>query len=169
MEGIMHYKYDWDLLIQKSLETSDTYSLGFTLNYVANQMHKKGALTDDEYRRLHQFFEKLFDLNVFTRWNNIDAIINEYESVLLLNGVLMRLGKKFRNHSVVVDNNRSIVRLITSTSANQSMNQILSKPCEPGKERNPKTRRCIKICPPGKTRRNGRCVKISISDSQFSS
>lgn len=169
MEGIMHYKYDWDLLIQKSLETSDTYSLGFTLNYVANQMHKKGALTDDEYRRLHQFFEKLFDLNVFTRWNNIDAIINEYESVLLLNGVLMRLGKKFRNHSVVVDNNRSIVRLITSTSMNQSANQILSKPCEPGKERNPKTRRCIKICPPGKTRRNGRCVKISISDSQFSS
>jgi serine/threonine protein kinase len=165
MEGIMHYKHDWDLLIQKSLETSDTYSLGFTLNYVANQMHKKGAITDDEYGRLHQFFEKLFDLNVFTRWNNIDAIINEYESVLLLNGVLTRLGKKFRNHSVVVDNNRSIVRLIPSTSVKNS----LSKPCEPGKERNPKTRRCIKICPPGKTRRNGRCVKISISDSQFSS
>jgi hypothetical protein len=165
MEGIMHYKNDWDLLIQKSLETSDTYSLGFTLNYVANQMHKKGAIADDEYSRFHQFFEKLFDLNVFTRWNNIDAIINEYESVLLLNGVLRRLGKKFRNHSVVADNNRSIVRLIPSTSVKNS----LSKPCEPGKERNPKTRRCIKICPPGKTRRNGRCVKISISDSQFSS
>ena len=152
IQGIMRYKNDWDMLIQKSLETSDTYSLGFTLNYVANKMHKKGVLPDNEYTRFHQFFEKLFDFNVFTRWNNIDTIIDEYESILMLNGVLGRLGKKFRNHSIVQQGVRQGVRLVSSVPA------IKQKPCPPGKERNPATRRCVKICPPGKTRRNGRCV-----------
>jgi len=153
----MHYKTDWNALIQKSMETSDIYSLGFTLNYVANEMYKKGVFSDDEYSRLHLFFKKMFDLNVFTRWNNIDAIIDEYESVLMLNGVLRRLGKKFRNHSIVPEKRKpSGVRLISSVRMN------LAKPCPPGKERNPLTRRCIKICPPGKTRRNGRCVKDKV-------
>jgi serine/threonine protein kinase len=157
IEGIMHYKTDWNALIQKSMETSDIYSLGFTLNYVANEMYKKGVFTDDEYSRLHLFFKKMFDLNVFTRWNNIDAIIDEYESVLMLNGVLRRLGKKIRNHSIVPEKRKpSGVRLISSVRMN------LAKPCPPGKERNPVTRRCIKICPPGKTRRNGRCVKDKV-------
>ena len=166
MQGIMHYKTDFEGFVKKSLETCDTFSLGFTLNHVANEMQRKGGLKDADYTRLHEFFKKLFDFNVFTRWNNIDAILDEYESVLRLNGVLGRLGKKFRNHSVVPEKRKPTVRAIPRLSVAQaraigavSPPADALAPCPPGQERNPATRRCIKTCPPGKTRKNGRCVK----------
>ena len=179
MEGIMHYKTDINGLIQKSIETSDTYSLGITLSRVANLMYKNGAFLDDEYINLHQFFKKLFDFNVFTRWNNIDAILDDYESVLRLNGVLGRLGKKFRNHSIVSEKRKPSVRAFPHVSAAHTIGLVspiglartrrcIKKPksntCPPGKMRNPETRRCVKICPPDKIRRNGRCVKLNEKD-----
>jgi serine/threonine protein kinase len=166
MEGIMHYQTDFEGFVKKSLETCDTFSLGFTLNHVANKMHQDGKLNDADYARLHNFFKKLFDFHVYMRWSNIDAILNEYESVLRLNGVLGRLGKKFRNHSVVSEKRKQPVRAFPHLSAAQaraigavSPQADPLAPCPPGKERNPATRRCINTCPPGKTRKNGRCVK----------
>ena len=254
IEGILRYRTDSDAFVRNTVETTDTYALGFSLNYVANKMHAAAALSDAEYGRLHQFFEKLFDFNLYTRWNNIDVILGEYESVLRLNGVLGRLGKRFLNHKVVAD--IKTVRIIQipamslqqahaigssspSGSSGSSSSPVFKvrtpiyvpnspiyvpnspiyvpnspiyapnsqyqmgvkppfpsptakgfkpstppfpppqtgfkpstpppkginpspkglKPCPPGKERNPATRRCVKICPPGQTRRNGRCVK----------
>ena len=104
IEGILRYRTDPDAFVKNTIETTDTYALGFSLNYVANKMHAASAINDAEYGRLHQFFERLFDFNLYTRWNNIDVILNEYESVLRLNGVLNRLGKRFLNHTIVADN-----------------------------------------------------------------
>jgi hypothetical protein len=133
-------------------------------------MHKKGAIPDNEYIRYHQFFEKLFDFNLFTRMDNIDAIITEYESVLELNGVLRRLGKRFVNHKVEKKDYTNLVKAVLALTPKQASvvaalspdsgdSSKKSTPCPPGKERNPMTRRCIKSCPPGKTRVNGRCKK----------
>jgi serine/threonine protein kinase len=104
IEGILHYRTDPDAFVKKSIETTDIYALGFSLNYVANKMHLKSALSDAEYTRFHQFFEKMYDFNLFTRYSDINAILDEYESVLSLNGVLRRLGKRFLNHTIVADN-----------------------------------------------------------------
>lgn len=168
IEGIMKYRATPAELIQKTIQTTDTFSMGFTLNLVANNMLKKQALNDDEYGRLHNFFEKLFDFNLFTRMSDINSIISEYESILLLNGVLGRLGKRFRDNAIIKDTRRIRVNAMPQLSLAQAqlaaasspavLNNVALKPCPPDKERNPATRRCIKMCPPGKTRRNGRCV-----------
>jgi serine/threonine protein kinase len=170
IQGMMMYRTNIDAFCRKTINTTDSYALGFTLNHVANKMHKKGAIPDNEYIRYHQFFEKLFDFNLFTRMDNIDAIITEYESVLELNGVLRRLGKRFVNHKVEKKDYTNLVKAVLALTPKQASvvaalspdsgdSSKKSTPCPPGKERNPMTRRCIKSCPPGKTRVNGRCKK----------
>ena len=102
--------------------------------------------------------------------DNIDAIITEYESVLELNGVLRRLGKRFVNHKVEKKDYTSIVKAVLALNHNQakavaalspldSSDLLADSSCPPGKERNPFTRRCVKVCPAGQTRVNGRCKK----------
>ena len=168
IQGMMMYRADVDAFCRKTINTTDSYALGFSLNHVANKMHKKGAIPDNEYMRYHQFFEKMYDFNLFTRMDNIDAIITEYESVLELNGVLRRLGKRFVNHKVEKKDYTSIVKAVLALNHNQakavaalspldSSSDVSSSPkCPAGKERNPLTRRC---CPAGQTRVNGRCKK----------
>ena len=175
IQGMLAYRTDIDAFCRKTINTTDSYALGFSLNYVANEMHMKGAFADNEYIRYHQFFEKLFDFNLFTRWDNIDMIINEYESVLELNGVLRRLGKRFVNHKVEKKDYTSIVKAVLALSRQQakvvgalspldSASSPYTKPvsCPPGKERNPLTRRCVKTCLAGQTRVNGRCKKAPL-------
>lgn len=176
IQGMMMYRTDVDAFCRKTINTTDSYALGFSLNHVANKMHKKGAIPDNEYMRYHQFFERMYDFNLFTRMENIDAIITEYESVLELNGVLRRLGKRFVNHKVEKKDYTSIVKAVlalnlnkakavaslspaTSSSTASSTKSDLGPSCPPGKERNPLTRRCVKVCPAGQTRVNGRCKK----------
>jgi hypothetical protein len=175
LQGMVMYRNDVDAFCRKTINTTDSYALGFTLNHVANKMHKKGAIPDNEYMRYHQFFERMFDFNLFTRMENIDAIITEYESVLELNGVLRRLGKRFVNHKVEKKDYTSIVKAVLALNLNKakavaslspldsssdSLAQLSSSSsCPPGKERNPLTRRCVKVCPAGQTRVNGRCKK----------
>jgi serine/threonine protein kinase len=100
MESLIHYKDNSNEFVKKTLKTCDSYSLGFSLNYVANKMHEKNALTVGEYLTLHDFFKKLFDFNLVNRMDDMEMILTEYESVLSQNGVLDRLGKKFANHIV---------------------------------------------------------------------
>jgi hypothetical protein len=171
IQGMMMYRADVDGFCRKTINTTDTYALGFSLNHVANKMHRKGAIPDNEYMRYHQFFEKMYDFNLFTRMDNIDAIITEYESVLELNGVLRRLGKRFVNNKVEKKDYTSIVKAVLALNHNKakvvaalspldSSSDASSSPaCPPGKERNPFTRRCVKVCPAGQTRINGRCKK----------
>jgi serine/threonine protein kinase len=177
MQGMMVYRNDVDAFCRKTINTTDSYSLGFSLNHVANKMHKTGAIPDNEYIMYHQFFEKLFDFNLFTRLENIDMIINEYESVLELNGVLQRLGKRFVNHNVEKKDYTNLVKAVLALNLNRakvvaasspsdssaSSSLAAMTPCPPGKERNPFTRRCVKVCAAGQTRVNGRCKKTILT------
>jgi serine/threonine protein kinase len=183
IEGILHYRNDHDAFVKKSIETTDTYALGFSLNYVANKMHLKSALSDVEYGRLHQFFEKLYDFNLFTRYSDIDAILDEYESVLRLNGVLNRLGKRFLNHTIVADNKTvPIIRIPALTlqqsqvigssspsSSSGSSKAQTNSPIFSSTGSSPKVAikkkgkaKSLKPCPPGKERNPAtrRCIKI---------
>lgn len=100
LESLIRYKDNLNEFIKKTLKTCDSYSLGFSLNYVANNMHEKNALTAGEYLTLHYFFKKLFDFNLVNRMDDMEMILTEYESALSQNGVLDRLGKKFTNHLI---------------------------------------------------------------------
>ena len=182
IEGILHYRTDPDVFVKKSIETTDTYALGFSLNYVANKMHLKTALSDAEYTRFHQFFEKLYDFNLFTRYSDINAILDEYESVLSLNGVLRRLGKRFLNHKIVADNKTVPVIKIpaltlqqaqaigSSSPSSSSSGSSKAQPNSPifssnGSKVAAKKKgkaKSLKPCPPGKERNPAtrRCIKI---------
>jgi serine/threonine protein kinase len=190
IEGILHYRTDPDAFVKKSIETTDTYSLGFSLNYVANKMHLKSALSDAEYTRFHQFFEKMYDFNLFTRYSDINAILDEYESVLSLNGVLRRLGKRFLNHTIVADNKTvPIIKIAAltlqqaqaigssspSSSSGSSSSPVFKARAQPNspifspKSPTPKVAikkkgkaKSLKPCPPGKERNPAtrRCIKI---------
>ena len=46
------------------------------------------------------FFHKMYDFNPETSETNIDALIDEYEAILLETGILTRLKKSFKNHIV---------------------------------------------------------------------
>lgn len=190
IEGILRYRTDSDAFVKNTIETTDTYALGFSLNYVANKMHAATALSDAEYGRLHQFFEKLFDFNLYTRYNDIDVILNEYESVLRLNGVLSRLGKRFLNHTIVADNKpvpvikipaltlqqaQAIGSSSPSSSSGSSSSPVFKaraqtySPIFSSNGSTPKVAikkkgksKSLKPCPPGKERNPAtrRCVKI---------
>jgi hypothetical protein len=100
VESLIHYKDNLNEFVKKTLKTCDSYSLGFSLNYVANKMQEKYALTAGEYLTLHEFLKKMFDFNLANRMDDMEMILTEYESVLSQNGVLDRLGKKFVNHVI---------------------------------------------------------------------
>lgn len=100
MESLIRYKENLNEFIKKTLKTCDSYSLGFSLNFVANKMYEKNALTAGEYLIFHNFFEKMFDFNLVNRMDDMEMILTEYESVLSQNGILDRLGKKFTNHLI---------------------------------------------------------------------
>ena len=101
IESLIHYKDNLNEFIKKTLKTCDSYSLGFSLNYVANNMQEKSALSASEYLTLHEFFKKLFDFNLVNRMDDMEMILTEYELVLSQTGILDRLGKKFVNHTIM--------------------------------------------------------------------
>lgn len=121
IESIVNCKPTPNEFVKKSIETTDSYCLGFTLNYIANEMYKKQALADHEYLRLHNLFKKMFDFDIIMRMSNLETIINEYESVLFQNGVLSRLNKKIVNHEIVNQQSaQTLPKVMPTLSATQA-------------------------------------------------
>ena len=120
IESIVNCRPTPNEFVKKSIETTDSYCLGFTLNYIANEMYKKQALANDEYLRLHNLFKKMFDLDIIMRMSNLETIINEYESVLFQNGVLSRLNKKIVNHEIVNQQSVAILPILPTLSKAQA-------------------------------------------------
>lgn len=120
IESIVNCQPTPNEFVKKSIETTDSYCLGFTLNYIANEMYKKQALADHEYLRLHNLFKKMFDLDIIMRMSNLETIINEYESVLYQNGVLSRLNKKIVNHEIVNQQSAQILPIMPTLSKAQA-------------------------------------------------
>ncbi len=91
------YKY----VLNHIADSIDVFGLGFTLQFIANCFKRKNALSLDEFTRLSTFLHKMYDFNPLTRVIDIDALLNEYENVLLEIGVLSKLNKSFENNNVV--------------------------------------------------------------------
>lgn len=78
----------------------DVYGLGFTLQFLASAFKAKNGLTLGQFVRLSAFFNKMYDFSPAAREINVDALITEYEEVLMSMGVLNRLHVRFVNHEV---------------------------------------------------------------------
>jgi hypothetical protein len=115
----------------------------------------------------------MYDFNLETREINIDALINEYETILLETGILTRIkrsgdknkllvnkslkpSKKHKNRSLSRSLSRSLERFATldpaSRSSPDTFDKINLKQCPSEKELNIVTNRCVKKCKPGQTR-----------------
>jgi serine/threonine protein kinase len=156
----------YDSVLNRIVSSIDVYGLGFTLKYILNCFYRNGAVNLDFFTRLSTFFYKMYDFNIETREINIDALINEYETILLEMGILTRIKRSDDKHKLLVNKslkkhkNRSLDRFATLDPATpDTFDKINLKQCPSEKELNIVTNRCVKKCKPGQTRNSKfRCV-----------
>jgi serine/threonine protein kinase len=156
----------YDAILDQITNSIDVFGLGFTLQFMANCFKRHDALSLEDFTTLSAFFHKMYDFNPLTRTIDIDDLLDEYENILLQNGVLTRLNKSFANH-VVVDKQPAPTLImeqskIEATSRPEHLSielqefanedPIIDVTLCPGKEYNPFTKRCVKKCKPGFSR-----------------
>jgi serine/threonine protein kinase len=145
-------------------DSIDVFGLGFTLQFMANCFKRTNALSLEDFTRLSAFFNKMYDFNPLTRVVDIDVLLNEYENILLQIGILTRLNKSFENNTLANKPPAPPV-IIAETKSNEKSGSkhlspelqdiadkdpiIKSIKCPEGKELNPLTKRCVKICKEG--------------------
>ena len=163
--------------LNKALDTIDIFGVGMALNYWF-QVAKK-HLDDDLSVRLERMFYLTINPVLVTRYN-IDAFIADYHSVLHEFNLLDQYNMEIVNGIAVekklpspLKSRRQRIRIPKLKNPDDAFANADPSPCPPGKERNPKTGRCIKTkvpkdntepCPPGKERnpKTGRCIKTKV-------
>jgi len=121
----------------------------------------------------------MYDFNPETREINIDALINEYETILFETGILTRIKKSDDKKKLLVNKaishrpnkglslSRSLSRSLenyatldaASINSSDTFDKINLKQCPSEKELNIVTNRCVKKCKLGQTRNSKfRCV-----------
>jgi serine/threonine protein kinase len=176
----------YDDILNDTTDSIDVFGLGFTLQFMANCFNRSNALSLEQFTRLSTFFHKMYDFNPLNRITDVDALLNEYENILLEIGVLTRLGKSFENN-ILVNKPPAPPAIMKQakkddTSASKSKSKSKSKhlsvelqefankdateistellnKCPEGKELNPNTNRCNNECPEGYERNeNFKCA-----------
>ena len=154
----------YDTVLNFITDSIDVFGLGFTLQFILNCFKRHNAISLDDFTRLSTFFHKMYDFNPSTRVIDIDALLYEYENILLEIGILTRLNKSFE-HNKLVDKPPAPPIIIRQTKmdeksppkhlsselqelANNDAIEISVK-CSDQKEFNPITKRCVDKCPEG--------------------
>jgi serine/threonine protein kinase len=167
----------YDNVLDHITDSIDVFGLGFTLQYMANCFKRLNALSLEDFTRLSAFFHKMYDFNTLTRVIDIDALLDEYENVLLELGILTRLKKSFENNNVINKNPAPPVIMSVSKNDEKSPPKYLSialqeladkdpiltsVKCPEEKEFNPITKRCVKKCKKDYERNdNFKCYNIT--------
>jgi serine/threonine protein kinase len=90
----------YSAVLDKITDSIDVFGLGFTLQYILNCFMRQKAVSNDMFARLSSFFHKMYDFNPNTRETDIDVLLNEYETILLETGILLRLKKDFKDNTL---------------------------------------------------------------------
>jgi serine/threonine protein kinase len=177
-------RMDYTTFAEKSVDTIDSYGIGFTMKYWI--MNAKKHLDKTFGDKLETFFYNMITPNLDRRLRIEDAL-REYEAIIHDSGLLEKYNKAIIDH-LVKDAPKSASPKIkeienfnfekepTSEFKGSPAEKLLNtappdyKPdealvqadpgaCPEGKERNPKTKRCINICKPGYSRNSDfKCV-----------
>jgi serine/threonine protein kinase len=175
----------YNTILNFIVDSIDVYGLGFSLQYIANCFKRNDALSLEEFTRLSSLFNKMYDFNPETRVIELNELLDEYEMIMLENGVLGRLGKSFKNNILVNEPPVSMNIMHEARKdelsppkhlspelqqfANLDVIEVIAR-CSEEKEINPITKRCVKKCVPG-FERNARfkCVKTKKVKSKTTS
>ena len=137
---------DYNIFINKSFETFDNYAIGFSLFSILKET--KDLIDEKLYNDLRLLFLSMTTFNVFER-PSPSQVVDKYEFILKSNGLLDKYSMRFENHLLVDGTEQKIEEL--PKSINTFINNLILK-CPEGKERNLKTKRCIKVCKDGYSR-----------------
>lgn len=149
--------------INACLDTVDIYGLGIALMYWLN--HVKKHLDPILFGKLNELFRSMISTNVWERETILNATIT-LERIIDESGLLKKHNKRIVNH-MVVDGSDDIsvdksmdVKIEKNFKPDPVFLEMKPGDCPEGKERNPKTRRCINKCKSGYSRdANFKCVK----------
>ena len=142
---------DYKKFIDKSFETFDNYSIGFSLFSLLKATKK---LIDDKlFNDLRLLFLSMMTFDVFER-PSPSEVVDKYEFILKSNGLLDKYNMRFENHFLVDGTEKQEEKKIIEQLPKNDKEFIeeLIVICPPGKERNPKTKRCVNKCKDGYTR-----------------
>jgi serine/threonine protein kinase len=154
--------YQYDDFLEKSIDTIDSYGLGFTMMHWL--LYTQKFLDNQLAQKLFMLFYQMITPNLLGRLR-IEESRNQFEHILIDSGLLEKHNKEIHENIVrdhtekkkskinkLLNNNNEpefIVNrdLIMSTPGKKTIQTL--KSCPSGKERNPKTRRFNKKCKPG--------------------
>jgi hypothetical protein len=142
---------DYKKFIDKSFETFDNYSIGFSLFSILKATKK---LIDDKlFNDLRLLFLSMMTFDVFER-PSPSEVVDKYEFILKSNGLLDKYNMRFENHFLVegTEKQEQEKRMEELPKSDKEFIEELILKCPEGKERNPKTRRCINKCKEGYAR-----------------
>jgi len=164
--------YEYDEFLEKSIDTIDTYGLGFTMMHwlIYAKLFLDESLTD----KLYVLFYQMITPDLMGRLR-IEEARSQLEHILIDSGLLEKYNKEIHQHILrdkVVKPEKKIEKLLEGTKPDVVVDReiVMSTPgkepilklkeCSPRKERNPKTRRCINKCKPGYIRNEDfKCVR----------
>lgn len=133
----------YDLFLDKSIETIDTYGTATGLLYVLKNCKKH--ITDELYKDLKGLFLNMVNFNVFIR-DSPEVVVSKYENILLKHDLLKKYNMKFVDHILTPGSQPTLIdKPITFKQQTNFLDSIIIQ-CPEGKELNPTTKRCNKTC-----------------------
>jgi hypothetical protein len=150
-ENLKNSDEDYKRFINKSFETFDNYSIGFSLFSILKTT--KDLIDRKLYNDLRLLFLSMMTFNVFER-PSPSEVVNKYEFILKSNGLLDKYNMRFENHFLVEGTEKQeLEKKMEQLPKNEKeFIEELIVLCPTGKERNPKTKRCINKCKEGYSR-----------------
>jgi len=142
---------EYHKFLNKSFETFDNYAIGFSLFSILQ--HTQNLIDAELFHDLRLLFLSMMNFNVFERPSPNEVVV-KYEFILKSNGLLDKYNMRFENHLLVdgsekKEEEKQIEEL--PKSVKKFIDDLVLK-CPDGKERNPKTNRCIYNCKDGYAR-----------------
>jgi serine/threonine protein kinase len=142
---------DYKNFLNKSFETFDNYAIGFSL---FSMLKATKSLIDQElFNDLRILFLSMTSFDVFKR-PSPSEVVDKYEFILKSNGLLNKYNMRFENHFLVDGTEKEETEKQTKElpkNIKTLIKEIILE-CPIGKERNPKTKRCINKCKDGYSR-----------------
>ena len=147
----------------KSINTTDIYGLGFTILHILGPVQH--VLHPLVYEVLTNLCLNAINPKVSDRCD-VDFFLQAYESVLTDSGMLSRNGLHVSNHDILTMAS-SAPEIQKDETPDSKIPFVMAEsltPCEQsGKERNPKTGRCVKKCKDGYVRNaNFNCTQLKL-------
>ena len=153
----------YNRFIDKSIDSVDTYGLGIALMFVLHR--SKHLLSDDFYKNVMNLGVNMLEGRVFLR-STPEQLLAQYEDLLTNSGLLEKHNKHIENHLIAngVSREMKVAEAIADSTFVAPLavteNIEIVRDCPAGKEFNPLSKRCVKVCATGKVRNpNFRCVK----------